>query len=69
MEGGNIALVENDDTIFIDITNRILEVKVSSEELAQRKANRKMPLPKVTSGYLARYARMVTSASTGAVLK
>lgn len=46
---------------------RILEVKVSSEELAQRKANWKMPLPKVTSGYLARYARMVTSASTGAV--
>lgn len=69
MEGGNIALVENDDTIFIDIPNRILEVKVSSEELAQRKANWKMPLPKVTSGYLARYARMVTSASTGAVLK
>ena len=69
MEGGNIALVENDDTIFIDIPNRILEVKVSSEELAQRKANWKMPLPKVTSGYLARYARMVTSATTGAVLK
>ena len=46
-----------------------LKVKVSSEELAQRKANWKMPLPKVTSGYLARYARMVTSASTGAVLK
>ena len=69
MEGGNIALFENDDTIFIDIPNRILEVKVSSEELAQRKANWKMPLPKVTSGYLARYARMVTSASTGAVLK
>ena len=69
MEGGNIALVENGDTIFIDIPNRILEVKVSSEELAQRKANWKMPLPKVTSGYLARYARMVTSASTGAVLK
>ena len=69
MDGGNIALVENGDTIFIDIPNRILEVKVSSEELAQRKANWKMPLPKVTSGYLARYARMVTSASTGAVLK
>ena len=69
MEGGNIALVENGDTIFIDIPNRILEVKVSAEELAQRKANWKMPLPKVTSGYLARYARMVTSASTGAVLK
>ena len=69
MEGGNIALVENGDTIFIDIPNRILEFKVSDEELAKRKANWKMPTPKVTSGYLARYARMVTSASTGAVLK
>jgi dihydroxy-acid dehydratase len=69
MEGGPIALLEEGDTIFIDIRKRILRVEVSEEELSRRKAAWKQPAPKVTSGYLARYAKLVTSANTGAVLK
>lgn len=69
MEGGPIALLEDGDSIYIDIPGRKLEVKVSQEEMAKRKANWVRPAPKVTSGYLARYAKLVTSANTGAVLK
>ncbi len=68
-EGGNIALIENGDIIEIDIPNRQLNVKLSEEELAERRANWVCPEPKVKSGYLARYAALVTSAATGAVLK
>lgn len=68
-EGGNIALIENGDIIEIDIPNRTLNVKLSDEELAERRKNWVCPPPKVKSGYLARYAALVTSAATGAVLK
>lgn len=69
MEGGPIALIQDGDMISIDIPNRKLELEVSDEELAARKAAWKQPEPKVKTGYLSRYARLVTSANTGAVLK
>lgn len=68
-EGGNIALIQNGDIIEIDIPNRTLNVKLSDEELAERRKNWVCPPPKVKGGYLARYAALVTSAATGAVLK
>lgn len=68
-EGGNIALLQNGDIIEIDIPNRTLNVKLSEAELAERRKNWVCPPPKVKSGYLARYAALVTSAATGAVLK
>ncbi len=68
-EGGNIALIQDGDIIEIDIPNRTLNVKLSDEELTARKANWVCPPPKVKSGYLARYAALVTSAATGAVLR
>jgi len=69
MDGGPIALVKEGDLISLDIPGRRLEVKVDDEELSRRKAAWICPEPKVKTGYLARYARMVTSANTGAVLK
>lgn len=69
MEGGPIALIEDGDIISIDIPNRKLELEVSDEELARRRENWKQPEPKIKTGYLARYARMTTSASTGAIVK
>lgn len=69
MEGGPIALIEDGDEITIDIPNRKLELNVSDEVLAERRANWQKPEPKIKHGYLARYARMTTSASTGAVVK
>ena len=67
--GGPIALVEEGDTISIDIPNNKLELLVSDEELAKRKAAWTPREPKVTTGYLARYAKMVTSGNRGAVLE
>ncbi len=67
--GGPIALVEEGDTIQIDIPNMKLELAVSEEELAARKAKWQPREPKVTSGYLARYAAMVTSGNRGAVMQ
>ncbi len=69
MEGGPIGLVQDGDRILIDIPGRKLELKVDDAEMAKRKAAWVCPAPKVTSGYLARYAKLVTSANTGAVLK
>lgn len=69
MEGGPIGLIEDGDTILIDIPNRKLELEVSDEELAKRKAGWQQPEPKIKHGYLSRYAKLTTSASTGAVLK
>lgn len=69
MEGGPIALIHDGDIISINIPQRKLELCVSDEELAARKAAWKQPEPKVKTGYLSRYARLVTSANTGAVLK
>lgn len=68
-EGGPLAFVEEGDIIEIDIPARKLNVRLSDAELSERKAKWVKPAPRVTTGYLARYARMVTSASTGAVLK
>ena len=67
--GGPIALVEEGDIISIDIDNHQINVKVSDEELAARKAKWQPRTPQVTTGYLARYASLVTSADKGAVLK
>ena len=67
--GGPIALVEEGDIISIDIENCSLNLKVSEEELAKRKAAWTPREPKVTTGYLARYAKMVTSGNRGAVLE
>ena len=67
--GGPIALIEEGDIIAIDIPNMKLDVKVSEEELEARRAKWQPREPKVTSGYLARYASMVTSGNRGAVLE
>ena len=69
MEGGPIAFVEDGDPILVDVPNRRLELLVDEEVLAKRKAAWKKPEPKVKTVYLSRYARLVTSANTGAVLK
>ena len=67
--GGPIALVEPGDTVVIDIPNRTLHLDVPDDVLAKRKAAWRRHPPKIDYGYLARYASMVTSADTGAVLK
>ena len=68
-EGGTIGLVEEGDIISIDIPNGKLELLVDEEVLKERRKNFKPLPPKVTEGYLARYAKLVSSASTGAILK
>ncbi|MCR5121336.1 MAG: dihydroxy-acid dehydratase [Ruminococcus sp.] len=67
--GGPIALVRDGDIISIDIPANTINVKVSDEELAARKAEWKPRQPRITTGYLARYASLVTSGNTGAILK
>ena len=67
--GGPIALVEEGDIISIDIPNNRLDMKVSEEELAARRAKWQPREPKVTTGYLARYRELVTSGNRGAVLE
>jgi dihydroxy-acid dehydratase len=67
--GGVIGLLEPGDMIAIDIPNRTLSVEVSAEELVRRKSRQSPFIPKITDGYLNRYAKMVTSAGTGAVVE
>ncbi|MDO5324040.1 MAG: dihydroxy-acid dehydratase [Clostridia bacterium] len=67
--GGLIALVEEGDRISIDIPNCKIELKVSDEVLAERRAKWVCPEPKVKTGYLARYAKLVSSADKGAILQ
>lgn len=67
MSGGAIALIREGDQISIDIPGRKLELLVDGEELARRKEEWQAPQPKITSGYLARYAAKVSSAGKGAV--
>ncbi len=67
--GGNIALVEEGDIIDIDINEGILSVRVSDEALAERRAKWTMPEPKIKTGYLSRYAKLVSSADKGAILE
>ncbi|HMK43480.1 MAG TPA: dihydroxy-acid dehydratase [Dissulfurispiraceae bacterium] len=68
MEGGPIAFVENGDPIKIDITKRSLQLVISDNELEKRRNAWKKPAPKIRHGWLARYAKLVTSAGTGAVM-
>ena len=67
--GGPIALVEEGDIIKINIPENTLQVDISDEEMAARRAKWQPREPKITSGYLARYANLVTSGNTGAILK
>ena len=67
--GGPIALVEEGDTITLDINNYKIHLNVSDEELARRRNVWKAPEPKVKTGYLARYAKLVSSADKGAILE
>ena len=66
--GGNIALVEEGDLIAIDIPARSISLEVSDEKLAERRARWVCPEPRVKTGYLARYAKLVSSAAQGAIL-
>lgn len=66
-QGGPIALVEDGDRILLDIPNRRLELLVDEAVLAVRRESWRAPEPKITTGWLARYAKVVTSAHTGAV--
>ncbi|MCD8508881.1 MAG: dihydroxy-acid dehydratase [Bacillus sp. (in: Bacteria)] len=68
-EGGPIAFVKNGDSIEIDLETRSIELLVNEDELAERKAAWVKPEPKIKTGYLARYAKLVTSANTGGVMK
>jgi dihydroxy-acid dehydratase len=68
-EGGNIALINEGDIIDIDIPAKTINVRVSDEELAERRKSWTAPEPRIKTGYLARYAKCVTSAGTGAVVK
>lgn len=68
-EGGPIALVENGDTITIDLPNRTINLEVSDEVLAERRVKLPVFEPKIKRGWLARYSKLVTNASTGGVMK
>jgi dihydroxy-acid dehydratase len=65
--GGNIALVQEGDSITIDAYQRLLQVNISDEELAQRRQIWQAPKPRYTKGILAKYAKLVSSSSVGAV--
>ena len=67
--GGPIGLVEEGDRIAIDIPNHSITLKVPDQELAARKAKWSCPEPKIRTGYLARYAKLVSSADRGAILE
>ncbi|RMF92553.1 MAG: dihydroxy-acid dehydratase, partial [Planctomycetota bacterium] len=67
--GGPIGLLQPGDIVEIDIPNRKLAVQLSDEELAERKKNWQPPAPRYTKGYLAKYAKLATSADQGAVLR
>jgi dihydroxy-acid dehydratase len=67
--GGTIALIRSGDTIRVDLDKRRLDLDVDEKELQKRRAAWKRPAPKITTGYLSRYVRMVTSASTGAICR
>ena len=69
MEGGPIGIIKNGDTISIDIPKRKLDLLISKEEMEKRLKKHKPIKPKIRSGWLARYSKQVTSASTGAVMK
>ena len=68
-QGGPIALIEEGDTIAIDIPAYTIQLKVSDDVLATRRSSYRQPPMRVTSGWLSRYARLVSGADQGAVLK
>ncbi len=68
MEGGPIAVIKNGDRIKIDIPKRKLDVLVSEDEISRRLSRWKKPEPKIRHGYLARYAKLVSSAGSGAIM-
>ncbi|WP_041450196.1 dihydroxy-acid dehydratase [Amphibacillus xylanus] len=68
-EGGPIALVENGDVIEIDLPSRTINLNVSDEELAERAKNLKPFEPKIKTGWLARYSKLVTNASRGGIME
>lgn len=68
-EGGPIALIEDGDIIEIDLPNRTINVKLSDEELEERRKKLKPFEPKIKTGWLARYSKLVTNASKGGVMK
>ncbi|MBL4953633.1 dihydroxy-acid dehydratase [Neobacillus sp. YIM B02564] len=68
-EGGPIALVQNGDKILIDLTARSIELLVDDEELVERRRNWVKPEPKIKTGWLAKYSKLVTSANTGGVMR
>jgi dihydroxy-acid dehydratase len=67
--GGPIGLIRDGDTITIDLENSRLEVDLTDEQWAERRAGWTAPETRINYGYLRRYAKMVTSASDGAVLR
>jgi len=69
MEGGPIAAVRTGDIIKIDIKNKKIDVQLTKQDIKQRLSKWKQPKPKVTTGYLSRYAQRVSSADEGAILK
>ena len=69
MQGGPIAIIHEGDMISIDIPGKKITLKVSEEEIQNRLSEWSPPAPKITHGYMARYARMVSSASDGAIVK
>ena len=69
MQGGPIAIIQEGDLISIDIPGKNITLKVSEEEIQNRLSKWSPPEPKITHGYMARYARMVSSASDGAIVK
>lgn len=68
-EGGPMAFVKDGDRIEIDLDKKSIDLMVDEAELAGRRSNWEKPAPKITEGYMARYARIVTGAATGAVFK
>ncbi|MBU4209464.1 MAG: dihydroxy-acid dehydratase, partial [Proteobacteria bacterium] len=69
MQGGPIAIIQEGDLISIDIPGKNITLKVAEEEIQNRLSKWSPPEPKITHGYMARYARMVSSASEGAIVK
>jgi len=69
VEGGPIAVVEHGDTIAIDIPNRRITLKVSENEIKMRLSKWRPPKSRISRGYMARYARAVSSGGEGAVVK
>ena len=69
MQGGPIAIIKDNDLIAVDIPGKTITLKISDEEITKRLSGWSKPEPKISHGYMARYSRMVSSASEGAVTK